>query len=51
MTIVNRHHKFIYLKSMKTAGTSVEAHLLTQTSLGNDIYNTSLEITSISFFI
>jgi hypothetical protein len=44
VTIIHRDHKFIYLKSRKTAGTSVEAHLITQTPLGNDIWRTAGEI-------
>ena len=44
MTIIHRQHRFIYLKSFKTAGTSVEAHLLTRTRLGGDLWSTSSEI-------
>ncbi|MFW6145617.1 MAG: hypothetical protein ACOC4Y_02330 [bacterium] len=44
MTIINRRKKFIYLKSRKTAGTSVEIHLLSNTHLGGDIWNTAGEI-------
>jgi len=44
LTIINRKHRFIYLKSAKTAGTAVEAHLLTRTDLGNDIWHTAGDI-------
>lgn len=41
MTIIHRRHRFIYLKSAKTAGTAVEAHLLTRTPLGGDIWRSA----------
>lgn len=44
MTIIHRQHRFIYLKSFKTAGTSIEAHLLKRTNLGGDLWSTSSEI-------
>lgn len=44
MTIINRELGFIYLKSRKTASSSVEIHLITNTVLGKDIYATSREI-------
>jgi hypothetical protein len=44
MTIINRGHAFVYLKSEKTAGTAVEAHLLTRTPLGGDIWHTAPNI-------
>lgn len=44
MTVIHRKHRFIYLKSAKTAGTAIEAHLLTQTVLGNDIWHTAGDI-------
>ena len=44
MTIIHRRHRFIYLKSGKTAGTSLEVHLLKHTALGGDIWTTASEI-------
>lgn len=44
MTIISRRHGFIYLKSKKTAGTTVELHLLTRTPLGKDIWRTAPNI-------
>lgn len=44
MTIINRQHRFIYLKSRKSAGTSLEAHLLLNTPLGGDFWHTAEEI-------
>jgi hypothetical protein len=44
LTVINRKHRFIYLKSAKTAGTAIEAHLLTRTALGNDIWHTAGDI-------
>jgi hypothetical protein len=44
VTIISREHRFIYLKSLKTAGTSVEAHLIARTPLGKDIWYTAGEI-------
>lgn len=44
MTVISRKHRFVYLKSRKTAGTAVEAHLLTQTPLGGDIWHTAPNI-------
>lgn len=44
MTVINRRHRFVYLKSAKTAGTAVEAHLLTRTPLGGDIWHTAPNI-------
>ena len=44
MTIINRELGFIYLRSRKTASSSIEIHLITQTDLGRDIYATSREI-------
>lgn len=44
MSIVNRPHNFIFLKSYKTAGTSIEIHLICQSELGSDIYRTSKDI-------
>ena len=44
MTVINRSHNFIYLKSAKTAGTAVETYLLTQTPLGGDIWHTARNI-------
>lgn len=44
MTIIHRKHRFIYLKSAKTAGTAVERHLLTRTELGDDIWHTAGDI-------
>lgn len=44
MTVINRQHRFIYLKSRKSAGTSCEAHLLLNTALGNDIWHTAMDI-------
>lgn len=44
MTIVSRRHRFVYLKSKKTAGTAVEAHLLMHTPLGGDIWHTAPNI-------
>ncbi|WP_405242536.1 hypothetical protein [Lentisalinibacter salinarum] len=44
MTVISRKHNFIYLKSGKTAGTAIEAHLLTRTVLGTDIWSTAGEI-------
>jgi hypothetical protein len=44
VTVINRRHKFIFLKSKKTAGTAVEAHLLSQSPLGGDIWHTSRRI-------
>ncbi len=44
MTVINRKHRFIYLKSRKTSGTAVEAHLLTRTPLGGDIWHTASDI-------
>ncbi len=41
MTIINRKKKFIFLKPRKTAGTSIELHLLKNTELGSDLYRTS----------
>lgn len=44
MTIINRHLGFIFLKSRKTASSSIENHLILNTELGADIYSTSREI-------
>ena len=44
MTIIHRRHRFIYLKSAKTAGTAVEVHLLTRTALGGDIWRSAANI-------
>ena len=44
MTIIHRQHRFIYLKSAKTAGTSLEVHLLVRTALGGDLWSTASEI-------
>lgn len=44
MSIVNRDHNFIYLKSHKTASTTIEINLILNSELGNDIYYTSREI-------
>jgi hypothetical protein len=44
MTIINRNSNFIYLKSRKTASSSVEISLIAKTALGNDCYSTSREI-------
>jgi hypothetical protein len=49
MTIINRQKEFIYLKSHKTAGTSTEFYLITQTVLGSDIYRTSEDIARYGF--
>ena len=49
MTIINRNHSFIYLKSHKTAGTSTEFYLITQTDLGSDVYRTSADIKKLGF--
>jgi len=49
MTIIDRNKKFIYLKSHKTAGTSTEVYLITQTALGSDIYRTSKDIEKYGF--
>jgi len=49
MTIIDRKNKFIYLKSHKTAGTSTEVYLITQTELGRDIYRTSTDIEKYGF--
>ena len=46
MSIINREHKFIFLKSHKTASSSIENFLIANTVLGNDIYYTSKEILS-----
>lgn len=43
MTVINRKHFFVYLKSRKTAGTAVEMHLLGKTQLGGDIWHTAQE--------
>ena len=44
MTIINREHDFVYLKSAKTAGTAIESHILTMTDLGGDIWHTADDI-------
>jgi len=44
MTIVNRKRGFIFLKTYKTASTSLEIFLITRTKLGDDIYETSRDI-------
>ncbi len=44
MTVINRAKRFIYLKSHKTASSSVEVYLITSTSLGRDIYYTTKDI-------
>ena len=44
MTVINRRHKFVYLKSEKTAGTALEAHFLTETEIGGDIWHTAPNI-------
>ena len=44
MTIVSRKHKFVFLKSHKTASSSIENFLISKTELGDDIYFTSIEI-------
>ena len=44
MTIINRDLRFIYLKSRKTASSSIEIHLISNTECGRDIYSTSREI-------
>lgn len=44
MTVISRRHRFVYLKSRKTAGTAVEAHLLTRTPLGGDIWHSAPNI-------
>ena len=44
MTIINRKIGFIYLKSRKTASSSIEIHLISNTECGSDIYATSREI-------
>ena len=49
MTIIDRKNHFIYLKSHKTAGTSTEVYLITQTELGRDIYRTSTDIEKYGF--
>lgn len=49
MTIINREKFFIYLKSHKTAGTSTEFYLITQTNLGLDVYRTSKDIKKFGF--
>jgi len=49
MTIINRDMDFIYLKSRKTASSSVEIFLITHTVLGTDIYSTSREILDLGF--
>ena len=41
MSIIHRAHRFIFLKSRKTAGTSLELHFIRNTVLGNDIWVTS----------
>lgn len=47
MTIIHRDLGFIYLKSRKTASSSIEIHLIVNTELGTDIYSTSREILSL----
>ena len=49
MTIINRDKDFVYLKSRKTASSSVEIFLISHTVLGNDIYSTSREILDLGF--
>lgn len=44
MTVISRKYNFIYLKSHKTASSSIEAFLIDKTPLGNDIYSTSRDI-------
>ena len=44
MTIINREQPFIYLKSRKTASSSIEIHLILNTECGQDIFATSREI-------
>jgi len=44
MTIISREHRFIFLRTRKTASSSIEIHLITQTDLGRDIYVTSREV-------
>ncbi len=39
MTILNRKRNFLFLHAHKTAGTSIEAHLVLSTPLGDDLYN------------
>ena len=41
MSIVHRNHRFIFLKSRKTAGTSLELHFIKNTVLGTDVWATS----------
>lgn len=41
MTIVNRDHSFIYLKTHKTASSSTELYFITCSPLGDDSYATS----------
>jgi hypothetical protein len=49
MSIINRNHGFIFLKSHKTASSSIENFLIASTPLGNDIYYTSKEILQMGF--
>ncbi len=44
MTIIHRPTNFIYLKSHKTASSSLEVYFVTKTELGNDVYATSKDV-------
>ena len=47
MSIINRPLNFIYLKSHKTASSSIEAFLINETALGSDMFCTSRDILKI----
>ena len=49
MTIINRRLGLIYLKSRKTASSSIEIHLIANTECGKDIYSTSREIIPLGY--
>jgi hypothetical protein len=48
MTLISRPNKFIYLKSHKTASSSIESFLIVNLGLGKDIYNNSKDILKIN---
>ena len=49
MTIVHRPSGFIYLKSHKTASSSLEIYFVTNTPLGTDIYTTTKDVVKYGF--